>query len=106
MTEQLPLFSPADPDDRARSPSQPPASTLPATSPALNSGASLNAAILAWRDHLEKERSPAIKIFRAKHSENDDESSEDPHQTQDDVNLSERGRRHSQDHDVLLSWVD
>jgi len=65
MTEQLPLFSPAGPDDKARPPSQPPASTLPATAPALNSGASLNAAIMAWRDHLEKERSPAntVKAF-------------------------------------------
>jgi site-specific recombinase XerD len=65
MTEQLPLFSPAAPDDKSRPPSQPPASTIPPTAPALNSGASLNAAIMAWRDHLEKERSPAntVKAF-------------------------------------------
>ena len=65
MTEQLPLFSPPGPNDKSRPAGQPPASTLPATSPALNSGASLNAAIMAWRDHLEKERSPAntVKAF-------------------------------------------
>ena len=65
MSEQLPLFSPAAAADPARPASQAPASAKPVTAPGLNSGASLNAAIMAWRDHLEKERSPAntVKAF-------------------------------------------
>jgi len=54
MTEQLPLFS--TPVAEAPSPPQP---------PALGPGSPLKAAIVAWREHLERERSPdnTIKAF-------------------------------------------
>jgi len=64
MDEQLPLFStvPAA-EAEPKTPSQTPAQ--PATSSRLSAGSSLTAGILAWREHLEKERSPAntIKAF-------------------------------------------
>ena len=58
MAEQLPLFS----TPRAATPepkSDPPAPT------AVGPGSSLNASIMAWREHLEKERSPSntVKAF-------------------------------------------
>jgi site-specific recombinase XerD len=58
MPEQLPLFS--TPRAATSEPkSDPPAST------AVGPSSSLNAAILAWREHLEKERSPTntVKAF-------------------------------------------
>src|SRR6266852_5456328 len=60
MDEQLPLFSPSV---SAKPEAKPVAMPLPA--PAVSSGSSLNASILAWRQHLEKERSPAntVKAF-------------------------------------------
>ena len=60
MDEQLPLFSPSvSSKPEAQSAPRP----LPA--PAVGSGSSLSASILAWRQHLEKERSPAntVKAF-------------------------------------------
>ena len=59
MAEQLPLFS----TPRAAGP-EPKPTPATATS-AVGPSSSLNAAILAWRDHLEKERSPAntVKAF-------------------------------------------
>jgi len=58
MAEQLPLFSTpraATPEPKSESPSP----------TAVSAGSSLNASIMAWRDHLEKERSPAntVKAF-------------------------------------------
>jgi site-specific recombinase XerD len=60
MDEQLPLFS-TSPAARAEPKTTPPA----AASQAVGAGSSLSAAILAWREHLEKERSPAntVKAF-------------------------------------------
>ena len=46
----------------------------------------------------KKERGPTIKPFRAEHTEQDDEPGENSHQTQDNVNQSERGCRDSQNH--------
>src|SRR5947207_1139335 len=58
MVEQLPLFS----TPRAAAPEQ--KSEAPAVT-AVGAGSSLNAAVLAWRDYLEKERSPSntVKAF-------------------------------------------
>ena len=58
MAEQLPLFS----TPRAATPE--PVSN-PSTVAAAGPNSSLNAAILAWREHLEKERSPTntVKAF-------------------------------------------
>jgi site-specific recombinase XerD len=60
MDEQLPLFSPSV---SAKPETQPAPRSIPA--PVVGSGSSLSAAILAWRQHLEKERSPAntVKAF-------------------------------------------
>ena len=60
MDEQLPLFS--APSGATPAPQPPP--TVPAGL-TLNRGSSLTAAILSWREHLEKERSPAntVKAF-------------------------------------------
>jgi site-specific recombinase XerD len=60
MDEQLPLFSAAPaPRPELKSPPR----TVPA--PTLGSGSALHAAILAWREHLEHERSPSntVKAF-------------------------------------------
>jgi integrase/recombinase XerD len=66
MSEQLPLFSTPPPDGRAPQPA-PAASANPAPARAASLGpnASLTAAILAWRDHLEREHSPTntVKAF-------------------------------------------
>ena len=60
MDEQLPLFSSPPPAT-----AEPQAATAAATPVNLSSGSSLTAAILAWREHLEKERSPTntVKAF-------------------------------------------
>ncbi len=59
MDEQLPLFS--------TPPTQPPRPNPTPKAPlsVVGAGSSLNAAILAWREHLERERSPAntVKAF-------------------------------------------
>jgi len=60
MDEQLPLFS-TSPAAKA----EPKAAPQLAPSLAVGAGSSLNASILAWREHLEKERSPSntVKAF-------------------------------------------
>jgi integrase/recombinase XerD len=60
MDEQLPLFSSPPP-----STAEPKPAYVVARPVNLSSGSSLNAAILAWREHLEKERSPTntVKAF-------------------------------------------
>jgi integrase/recombinase XerD len=57
MDAQLPLFSTPDTEDEV--------AAAPTPQLGLNSGASLHAAILAWREHLERERSPTntVKAF-------------------------------------------
>lgn len=59
MAEQLPLFSTPLPDLTS------PADRDAVAGPALGPGVSLTAAILAWRQHLERERTPlnTIKAF-------------------------------------------
>ncbi len=58
MDEQLPLFTTPPPEAPPPTPAAP-------LAPALGPTASLHAAILAWREHLERERSPAntVKAF-------------------------------------------
>jgi integrase/recombinase XerD len=70
MTEQLPLFSTPPPEATSGKPAAVQARTTGARAPAapvpsLGPNASLNAAILAWRDHLEREGSPTntVKAF-------------------------------------------
>lgn len=60
MDEQLPLFSPS----ASAAPEAKPV-LRPLPTPAVSFGSSLNASILAWRQHLEQERSPAntVKAF-------------------------------------------
>ncbi len=59
MDDQLPLFSTPEPESESK-----PAAETPAP-PGLGPGSSLTAAIMAWRQHLEQERSPqnTIKAF-------------------------------------------
>jgi integrase/recombinase XerD len=71
MSEQLPLFSTPPPEGLAeRTEAGAPAGRVVGTAaaaaaPSLGPNASLNAAILAWRDHLEREHSPVntVKAF-------------------------------------------
>ena len=60
MDDQLPLFSTPEPDGPT-----PTAANGDAAPPGLGPGSSLTAAILAWRQHLEQERSPqnTVKAF-------------------------------------------
>jgi integrase/recombinase XerD len=66
MSEQLPLFSTPPPDGPApQAGLAPPARPPIPRAAGLGPNASLTAAILAWRDHLEREHSPAntVKAF-------------------------------------------
>jgi integrase/recombinase XerD len=66
MSEQLPLFSTPPPGDPAAAPSPAAPAKAPAARAAgLGPNASLTAAILAWREHLEREHTPTntVKAF-------------------------------------------